>query len=298
MVLDEAGKLLERHPELFEEAKAYEKVDPETGKRYTWAPGESLEEIAKPERLAQIRRRSADKRAVVHREGTLVSVLGEQARQHVLVVQVNGSLPGEVVEADMVEPYPRWLDAEVPGEPALEADRHVAQPDGAVAGVEQRAGDDADRIGEVDDPRVGSGELAGALGDVEDDGNRAQRLRQAARARGLLANATAVKRPGLVAMPGRLTADPQLKDDGAGGVESGLEVGRPAHLRRVPVMGHDPLRDAADQLEPVRVRVDQHELVKRERVAQPRHAVDQLRCVSGAAADNHKLHLQRRPSAE
>jgi 3'-phosphoadenosine 5'-phosphosulfate sulfotransferase (PAPS reductase)/FAD synthetase len=74
---EEWAGLLERHPELFEEAKAYEKIDPETGKRYTWAPGESLEEIARPERLAQIRRKSAEKRAVVQRDGTLVGVLGD-----------------------------------------------------------------------------------------------------------------------------------------------------------------------------------------------------------------------------
>ena len=40
----------------------------------------------------------------------------------------------------------------VGGEPALEADRDVAQPDRVVSGVEQRARDDADRVGEVDDP--------------------------------------------------------------------------------------------------------------------------------------------------
>lgn len=74
---DEWAGLLERHPELFEEAKAYEKIDPETGERYTWAPGESLEEIAKPERLAQIRKKSAEKRVVMPRDGTLASVLGE-----------------------------------------------------------------------------------------------------------------------------------------------------------------------------------------------------------------------------
>ncbi len=74
---DEWAGLLEHHPDLFEEAKAYEKIDPETGERYTWAAGESLEEIAKPERLAQIRRKSAEKRAVVPRDGTLASVFGE-----------------------------------------------------------------------------------------------------------------------------------------------------------------------------------------------------------------------------
>jgi 3'-phosphoadenosine 5'-phosphosulfate sulfotransferase (PAPS reductase)/FAD synthetase len=47
--------LLENHPDLFEKAKAYEKTDPETGRRYTWQQGESLEELQRPERLAQIR---------------------------------------------------------------------------------------------------------------------------------------------------------------------------------------------------------------------------------------------------
>ena len=32
--------LKERHPELFEKAKAYEKIDPETGDRYTWSERE------------------------------------------------------------------------------------------------------------------------------------------------------------------------------------------------------------------------------------------------------------------
>lgn len=48
--------LLENHPDLYEKAKAYEKVDPETGQRYTWQQGESLDELAAPERLVQIRK--------------------------------------------------------------------------------------------------------------------------------------------------------------------------------------------------------------------------------------------------
>lgn len=47
--------LKENHPELFEESKAYEKVDPETGKRYTWNARESLEELERPERIAEIK---------------------------------------------------------------------------------------------------------------------------------------------------------------------------------------------------------------------------------------------------
>ena len=47
--------LLENHPELYEEAKKYEKEDPVTGERYTWNQGESLDDLAKPERIAQIK---------------------------------------------------------------------------------------------------------------------------------------------------------------------------------------------------------------------------------------------------
>ena len=47
--------LLENHPDLFERAKEYEKEDPITGERYTWNQGESLDELARPERIAQIK---------------------------------------------------------------------------------------------------------------------------------------------------------------------------------------------------------------------------------------------------
>jgi hypothetical protein len=49
--------LLENHPDLFELAKQYEKTDQETGQRFTWSQSESLEELARPERLIQIRRK-------------------------------------------------------------------------------------------------------------------------------------------------------------------------------------------------------------------------------------------------
>jgi len=47
--------LKERHPDLFEKAKAYEKIDPVTGVRYTWNQSESLDELASPERVAEIK---------------------------------------------------------------------------------------------------------------------------------------------------------------------------------------------------------------------------------------------------
>ena len=47
--------LLEQHPDLFELAKEYEKFNPETGERFTWSQGESLEELSDPERIAEIK---------------------------------------------------------------------------------------------------------------------------------------------------------------------------------------------------------------------------------------------------
>ena len=46
---------MERHPQFFEEAKSYEKTAIEHGSPFTWSQGESLDELARPERVAQIR---------------------------------------------------------------------------------------------------------------------------------------------------------------------------------------------------------------------------------------------------
>ena len=50
--------LLEEHPDLFELAKAYEETpnkNAKTDERFTWCHGESLEELSKPERIAEIK---------------------------------------------------------------------------------------------------------------------------------------------------------------------------------------------------------------------------------------------------
>ena len=49
--------LKENHPDLFERAKRYEKIDPVAGIRYTWSQGESLSELEQPERIAEIKRK-------------------------------------------------------------------------------------------------------------------------------------------------------------------------------------------------------------------------------------------------
>ena len=48
-------RLMEQHPDAFEEAKAYEKLAVDGGSPFTWSQGESLDELSKPVRVAQIR---------------------------------------------------------------------------------------------------------------------------------------------------------------------------------------------------------------------------------------------------
>lgn len=55
--------LRENHPDLFEQAAAYEKVDPTTRERFTWNSSESLMELARPERAERILREANRRRA-------------------------------------------------------------------------------------------------------------------------------------------------------------------------------------------------------------------------------------------
>lgn len=51
----EWARLLEEHPDAFDEAKSYEKNALDHGSPFTWSNGESLEELSQPMRLEQIR---------------------------------------------------------------------------------------------------------------------------------------------------------------------------------------------------------------------------------------------------
>ncbi len=48
-------RLMERHPQYFEEAKRYEKDAVNHGSPFTWSQGESLEDLERPERIQQIK---------------------------------------------------------------------------------------------------------------------------------------------------------------------------------------------------------------------------------------------------
>jgi 3'-phosphoadenosine 5'-phosphosulfate sulfotransferase (PAPS reductase)/FAD synthetase len=65
--------LKERHPDLFEKAKLYEKINPDNGERYTWQQKESLVELEAPDRVEEIKR-NAEKKAAAAPSGRLVDV--------------------------------------------------------------------------------------------------------------------------------------------------------------------------------------------------------------------------------
>ncbi|MCI0364957.1 MAG: phosphoadenosine phosphosulfate reductase family protein [Phycisphaerales bacterium] len=72
--------LLENHPDLYEEAKRYEKIDAATGDRYTWSERESLAELQLPERVEEIKARMAKLTvsAASKKGRTLMDVLDEE----------------------------------------------------------------------------------------------------------------------------------------------------------------------------------------------------------------------------
>ena len=78
--------LKERHPQLFEEAKKYEKFDPETGTRYTWSQGESLDELAsRGEAIKYAANQRLKSIAVVSWQDKLAEVTDEEADESCLI---------------------------------------------------------------------------------------------------------------------------------------------------------------------------------------------------------------------
>ena len=110
--------------------------------------------------VAEVRRRQRaegpqqlDRDAGLSRPASSAST-AQELRKPVHAIDADGTDPGEVVQPDMLQLDPAGLDTEPLGQPPLEVDRDVAQPDRAVAGVEKGLRDDADRVCEVDQPRA------------------------------------------------------------------------------------------------------------------------------------------------
>jgi 3'-phosphoadenosine 5'-phosphosulfate sulfotransferase (PAPS reductase)/FAD synthetase len=71
-------RLKEHHPDLYERAKEYERMSQINGEEFSWSAAESLEELEKPERMAEITRSWEQNQAQRRSRGTgkLVQILG------------------------------------------------------------------------------------------------------------------------------------------------------------------------------------------------------------------------------
>jgi hypothetical protein len=145
----------------------------------------------------------------------------EQLRQAILAVHAHGTDPAQVVQADVLELNALGIDAEACGQAALERDRHVAQTDRPVPGVEERLGHDPHRVGEIHDPCAGGRSARRELRQLEDHRNGAQRLRESAGPGRLLADGVEAEGERLIDQAGGLTADTQLHEHEAGAVDRG-----------------------------------------------------------------------------
>ena len=71
--------LKERHPDLYEKAKEFEKFDEETGRRFTWSQKESLEELEQPERMAAIKETQVRSKDAI--SGNLSDILADEEEE-------------------------------------------------------------------------------------------------------------------------------------------------------------------------------------------------------------------------
>ena len=156
--------------------------------------------------------------------GDVGAVSLDQLRQPIDPVHARRRDPAEMVEPDVLELQPIGVDAELRRHRSLQGDRDVAEAERPVTGIDERLGDDADRVREVDDPRSGRRMTPRQLGELEDHRHRPQRLGEAARAGRLLTDRAEPQGEGLVEQARGLSADPELDQDEVRAVDGGARV--------------------------------------------------------------------------
>ena len=201
-----------------------------------------------------------------------------------------------MVQPDVLELHPLGLDPEALGEPPLEADRDVAQPDRPDLAVEQRLGHQAGRVREVDEPAPGRAAPPGELGELEHDRNGPERLREPARPGGLLPDAPEPERDRLVEEPRGLAADAQLHDHERRTVDRLVTIAGQDGSAAEPRPVEHPAGEAADDLQARGIDVQQRELVDGEPVGTPDEPLDQFGRVGAPGSDDRHLHTHRSAS--
>jgi hypothetical protein len=211
----------------------------------------------------------------------------DQIGESVNAIDTGGALPGQMVQADVLQRHAIGLDVQESSDLPLEAHGGVAQSDGAMALVEKRLHHDADRVGEVDDPCVLGSAPRGLLGDLHHHWDGAQGLGEAARSSGLLTDAPELEWQGFIHKTCSLPAHPQLNDDEMRSVERAVAISRQHELARPFVSRENAARKPADDFEPLRIDVEEHELINGEALAAHKETFDELRGV-GAAPTHHR----------
>ncbi len=151
-------------------------------------------------------------------------------------------------------------------------------------------GDQAGRIGEVDDPGVRR-EAGHPPGDVDGDGHGAQTVGDAARADGLLAEHALGERHPLVVRPARQPADADRGEDEAGARERLVEVGGGGHPGGVGDTGGLLPQYTGHRIQSTVVQVVQDDLGDPPFPAVGQQGTVHERHPESAAAQNRQLHV-------
>ena len=189
----------------------------------------------------------------------------------------------------MLQLQPIGVDAELRRHRSLQGDRDVAEAEGPVTGIDERLGNDADRVREVDDPRSRRRMTSRQLGELEDHGHRPERLREAARAGRLLTDRAELQGEGLVEQARGLSADPELDQDEVGAVNGGARVIGQRQAAFPAEAGEHSLGKPAHDFAALGADIVECELVDRQAVAAVGETVDELGRVRATAADDGDL---------
>ena len=219
----------------------------------------------------------------------------DQVREPILGVDHGGALPGQVIQAHVLERDVVGCDAQQAGDHPLKANRRVAEPNGTMALVEQGLHHDAHRVGEVDDPGVLRGPAAHLLGDVEDNRDGAQRLGEAAGAGGFLTDGRELERQRLIEQAGLLAAHPQLDDDEVGALQRLAPISGQRQNAGPAAFCQHAAGKPTDNPESLGIHVQEDQLVDWQAAGMSGKALDQFRRVGAASANHGNLdaHVER-----
>ena len=210
---------------------------------------------------------------------------GLDEREQVGAVVLRAHAPRAVVEPDARHVELRGVEPGGLGDLLREDDRPLAERDERDVGVvADGLRDEVDRVRVVEDPR-GRGDGLEVLEDPLHDVDRAQRHEEAARPLRLLPDDAVRERDPLVEHARLEAAGAVGRQDGVDAVEPGAAVGRGRHREVDALRRRHPLREVADQLEALRVEVDQHDLRAGEVLALLDEARHRARSAGRPAAD-------------